>query len=221
MKYLIFITSLVVVTWIYWRYFYFFRDPKRIPPSGNNILSPADGTIVYVESIEGGVIPFSIKGKKRIELFEITHKDLGDEDFWHVGIFMHPTSVHVNRSPIDGIVKSIKYTPGKNLPMTIMWWRVLLGIRRFEKNSPHILSNERNTIIIEGKFPVCIVQIADIYVNKIVCNVQLGENIKKGMRIGAIKMGSQVDLFFPKRSGFSVLVKPGDKVFAGESIIAK
>ncbi len=103
----------------------------------------------------------------------------------------------------------------------MMWWRVLFGIRPYEKYSNHIFQNERNTLLIKGFFPVWVVQIADIYVNKIECWVKESDNVSKGERFGMIKMGSQVDLLFPVSPIDSLVVKIGDKVRAGESIIAK
>jgi phosphatidylserine decarboxylase len=119
------------------------------------------------------------------------------------------------------VVRKIVYTKGRNLPMTLMWWRVLFRRKPYEFYSNHILSNERNTIMIEGELPVYVVQIADIYVNKIECWVKEGDNLEKGQRIGMIKMGSQVDLVFPAAPNIKVIAVEGQKVKAGESIIAQ
>lgn len=205
----------------YWRFFFFFRDPERIIPDGDNIVSPAEGTIVYIKEIKGNEVPISIKNKKEVKLQEI----FGDsvvyrESSYLVGIFMHPTNVHVNRAPITGKIEKIIYTPNKNLAMTLMWWRILLGLRPYEFYSKHILQNERNTILFKGKIPVFIVQIADIYVNKIECWVREHEEVKKGQRIGMIKMGSQVDILFPSANINKLNIILGQKVKAGETIIA-
>src|SRR4051812_7252261 len=126
---MIFIITLVLICilmYVYWRFFFFFRDPERNIPPGNNLVSPADGTIVYVKKIEKDVVPISIKNKKEITLNEIFKLDIPKaEPSYLVGIFMHPTSVHVNRAPISGTVEKIVYNKSKNLPMTLMWWRVL------------------------------------------------------------------------------------------------
>jgi phosphatidylserine decarboxylase len=126
----------------------------------------------------------------------------------------------VNRAPISGIVGMIKYSQSKNAPMTAMWWRVLLGMKPYELYSDHVLQNERNTILFKGKISVFIVQIADIFVNKIECWVKEGESVSKGQRVGMIKMGSQVDLLFPSDPVLDIVVKVGQKVKAGETIIA-
>ena len=213
-----------MIIYLWWRFFFFFRDPNRDTPKGNNIVSPADGTIVYIRKTKKKSVPISIKNKKNILLKEISKlkDDFFKTDQYIIGIFMHPTSVHVNRSPIEGRIQYIKYfNNNKNLPMTLMWWRTLLKMKPIEKYSDHIFENERNTIHIKGKFPVTVVQIADIYVNKIICYIHKKEKVKKGQKIGMIKMGSQVDLIFPYKKEFKLQIEEGDKVKAGETIIAK
>lgn len=206
---------------VYWRYIFFFRDPERIIPEGDNIVSPADGTVVYVKKVENGTVPISIKKKKEIRLEEILKTNVPLETYYIVGIFMHPTSVHVNRAPIDGEVGHIYYTKGRNLPMTAMWWRILFRRKPFEAYSRHIVTNERNTISIMGPIPVFIVQIADIYVNRIECWVSPIDKVSKGQRVGRILMGSQVDIIFPCRDNIKVIISEGQKVKAGESVIAE
>lgn len=205
---------------VYWRYIFFFRDPERIVPDGDNIVSPADGTVVYAKKVENGTVPISVKKKKEIRLEEILKTNVPLDTFYIVGIFMHPTSVHVNRAPISGKVRHIFYSKGRNLPMTAMWWRILFRRKPFEAYSQHIVTNERNTISIIGKIPVFLVQIADIYVSKIECWVGIGDKVLKGERVGRILMGSQVDLVFPCEKNISVVVTEGQKVKAGESVIA-
>lgn len=212
--------SLFLSIFIYWRYFFFFRDPDRVIPEGDNIVSPADGTVVYVKKVEKGIVPVSIKKRREIKLEEILKTIIPQDTYYIVGIFMHPTSVHVNRAPIDGEVSQIFYTKGGNLPMTAMWWRVLTKRKPFEAYSHHIITNERNVISIIGKIPVFVVQIADIYVNRIECWISIGDKILKGQRIGRILMGSQVDLVFPYNN-IRVIVSAGQKVKAGENIIAE
>ncbi len=190
-------------------------------PVGSNIVSPAEGTVVYIKKINGDVAPISIKNKKEIRLDEIFKCKIPELSEWYlIGIFMHPTSVHVNRAPVPGIVQKIIYTKGNNLPMTFMWLRVLLRLRPYELYSKHILSNERNTILFKGIIPVFIVQIADIYVNKIECWIREGQDVAKGDRIGMIKMGSQVDILFPTSGISKIAVNVGDRVRAGESVLA-
>lgn len=208
--------------YFYWRFFWFFRDPERKIPDGNNVVSPADGTVIYVRQIVGTTSLFVLKKGKKIFLDDILRINPNFPPYYLIGIFMHPTSVHVNRAPISGKVEKIKYFPGKNLPLTLTWWRILLKLKPFEKYSTHLLHNERNVIKISGQKIACyVIQIADIYVKKIECWVKEGEEILKGQRIGMIKFGSQVDMVLSQQKGIQVLLQAGDKVKAGETIIAK
>lgn len=104
--------------------------------------------------------------------------------------------------------------------MTMLWIRLIFNLKPYDHNIPHITENERNIMIIQGNFPLYLIQIADIYVRKIKNFVSIGDEIEKGERIGIIKMGSQVDLVFPKLPSMTLKVKEGDKVQAGVSIIS-
>jgi phosphatidylserine decarboxylase len=221
---MIYLTIIIVCILIYvwWRWFYFFRDPDRKIPKGNNIVSPADGKIIYIKKITDGEIPMSIKKGKKILLNELTKVCNEDyEEAYLIGIFMYPTSVHVQRAPIDGFVKNIHYHKAKNKSMIKIMLKSILNIKPYYKNCPHILENERNTTIIHGEIPVIVVQIAETIVNKIVSFVKIGDKVKKGSRIGIIKMGSQVDLIIPKISNLEIIIKEDIYVHAGETIIAK
>jgi phosphatidylserine decarboxylase len=214
------IPLILIIIYLWWRFYYFFRDPERTAPEGDNIVSPADGKIVYIRKVKKGKIPLSIKKGKEIELSEITKiNDLNDEEKYIIGIFMFPWSVHVNRAPIEGVVSKTEYFKSKNLPMTLMFMKSLFNVKPFYKNCKHVLENERNTVVINGKFQVMVVQIADIYVNKILCSVKPDQKVKKGQRIGMIKMGSQVDCIFPA-SNANIKVKEGQHVEAGTTILS-
>ncbi len=206
--------------WLYWRLFYFFRDPQREIPKGSNIVAPADGTIVYANICEDGYAPMAIKKGKRIRLAEIAKTGLPQGKLCHVGIFMSFFDVHVNRMPIDGRLEFIKHHQAKNSSMNGMGLRKYLRLGPLCKNAVHIFENERKTTRINGEFPVYVIQIADAYVSNIQCFVKEGEMMKKGERFGMIMMGSQVDLIFPYRDGMKILVKEWEHVKAGESIIA-
>jgi len=211
---------LLILCFIYWRFYLFFRDPNRKIPKGNNIVSPADGRIVYVEKVRKNIIPISIKKGRQIRLHDIAKTKLFSGDKYIVGVFMNPFNVHVNRSPIDGKIERITHYYSKDLPMTKMWIRSIFNLIPLYKGSNHVVKNERNTILINGKFHVAIVQIADVYVKKILCFVNKGQVVSKGQRIGMIRMGSQVDIIFPAKKSIRINVRPGDKVKAGSSIIA-
>ena len=185
----------------------FFRDPERLAPDGEGlIVSPADGEIVYVREARGGVLPVSTKLGRDYELAELTKTPLASDDAVVIGIAMSFLDVHVNRAPIGGRVAILRRFPG------------LFGsLRRPEM----IFENERATVVIEdGDLQVAVVQIASRLVRRIVAYVEEGEDVVAGERIGMIRFGSQVDLVLPLRDGLRLSAEPGDRVAAGETILA-
>ena len=136
--------------------FYFFRDPNRTIPLDSFIVSPADGTITYIGDAN---TPFDIENYNKL--------------YTKVSIFLSIFDVHVNRMPIDGTIKEIKYIPGKFINATL------------DKSSEY---NEKNIIkISNGKYDYYVVQIAGLIARRIVCNVNINQDLKKGERIGIIK----------------------------------
>jgi phosphatidylserine decarboxylase len=120
-----------------------------------------------------------------------------------IAIFMGPYDVHVNRSPMDGLVKSTVYSKGGHYP-------AFLGIAS---------KNQQNRIKIEtAEGEIEISQIAGAIARRIVCYVNPGDKVVRGQRIGMIHFGSRVEVTIPK--GYRNFVELGDKVRAGESIIA-
>jgi phosphatidylserine decarboxylase len=214
------IVATLALALAHWRFVFFFRDPERTTPPGSNIISPADGRVVYIKKVKNNTVPISIKKRRKIPLAELTRvDDFRDTDAYVIGIFMRPTDVHVNRAPISGQVTNIHYHKAQNLPMTMMWLRSLLGLKPYEKHAHHILQNERNTVVFAGDITVAVVQIAELYVRRIVCAVRRGCRVGKGDRFGMIRMGSQVDCVFPQEAT-TVQVKVGERVRAGETVLA-
>ena len=167
--------------------FYFFRDPNRIIPLDDFIVSPADGTITCIGETNN---PLDIENNNEV--------------YTKVSIFLSIFDVHVNRMPIAGTIKEIKYIPGKFINATL------------DKSSEQ---NEKNIIkISNGTYDYFVVQIAGLIARRIVCNVNKNQDLKKGERIGIIKFGSRVDLYLPKSN--KVLVSKGQKVIGGETIIS-
>ena len=168
-------------------FFYFFRDPIRIIPNENVIVSPADGKIVFLGESN---LPeeCGIKGK-----------------FLKISIFLDVFNVHVNRMPISGTVKDIKYISGKFFMANV------------EKSSKE---NERNIIVIENikKEKIIVTQIAGLIARRIVCDLKINQEVLKGERFGIIKFGSRVDLYLPKN--YNLMVKVGQTVIGGETIIS-
>ena len=188
--------------------FRFYRDPDRVPPEETNIiLSPADGTIKYIKSIEKGEIPFSSKGKKKIRLTEPLTGILKDEQGYLIGILMTYLDVHVTRTPIQGKLTYFKHIPGQFHSL---------------KNEDAPYKNERMVEIIENdKCKIGLIQIASRLVRRIVAYLKEGDELALGQRIGMITFGSQADIVLPKLQGLRIKVRVGEQVYAGLSIIAE
>lgn len=186
----------------------FYRDPERYPQETENvILSPADGKVVYVNSVEKGSSLVSTKGKRRFELDEITSTDLLADATYLIGIDMNMLDIHVNRSPIKGKIIFRKRTRG-----------IFMSLRRQESE----IVNERVTTIIgNGKFRIGVVQIASRLVRRILSYLREGDRLDIGQRLGAIVFGSQVDVVIPEMENLRIEVKPEDEVKAGVSVIAR
>ncbi len=182
-----FLGSILIILTI-WVY-YFFRDPERYPINDDSFLvSPADGLITDISEKTGPV-----------EL------QLENTTYTKASIFMNVFNCHVNRTPLAGIVEEINYKPGKFLNASL------------DKASEE---NERNYYKIKSSKSgeeIIVVQIAGLIARRIVCDVEQGQNLKQGDRIGMIRFGSRVDIYFKNKK---VLAKIGQNVVAGESLIA-
>ena len=168
--------------------YYFFRDPERFSINDDKFLvSPADGLISNIAEVSGPV-------------------ELGLENttYTKVSVFMNVFNCHVNRVPVSAVVEEILYKPGKFLNASL------------DKSSEE---NERNYYKIKTKNgnEIVIVQIAGLIARRIVCEVEKNQNLKQGERIGMIRFGSTVDIYFNNRK---LLAKVGQNVVAGESLIA-
>lgn len=165
---------------------YFFRLPHREYVTGDNhIIAPADGRVVVIE--------------------ETHEKEYFNDKRVQVSIFMSPANVHVNRTPISGVVKYQKYHPGKYL---VAW---------HPKSSE---KNERNTVVIEHDdtgMEILIRQIAGKLARKIKWYLNEGDEVEQNQELGFIKFGSRVDLFLPV--GTKIDVHLNQKVKGGITII--
>ena len=169
--------------------YYFFRDPERYPINDESYLvSPADGLITDVSERSG---PEELR--------------LENTTYTRVSIFMNVFNCHVNRIPTNGKIEEIYYKPGKFLNASL------------DKASEE---NERNYFKIkdEENENIVVVQIAGLIARRIVTQVQKTQKIKQGERLGMIRFGSRVDIYFSQRN---IMVKVGQNVIAGESLIAR
>jgi phosphatidylserine decarboxylase len=191
-----------VIAWM------FYRDPeRRIPSEPSVILSPADGTVIYIRKLEAGEPLRSEKNGAVMVLDEFSGTELATQPLWQIGISMVFTDVHVNRSPIAGRVLLLKHRPGQ-----------FLSLRRQDA----LNLNERQSIVIAGDgMQVGLVQIASRLVRQIVAYVKTGEDLPLGHRVGMIRFGSQVDLFLPLARVPHLDLAIGDRLTAGETILCR
>ena len=210
---------------LFWRYYWFWRNPPRKVPRGEHFLSPADGTVVYVKRAAPNEAIIVCKQGKAASINDIVRDEL-DQPKILIGIFMSPFSVHYNRTPMDATLAYTRQYPavGKNLYMGSMHWRSILGRLPIYANSPHITENNRAVSRWQGRFrgediSCYTVQIGGGGVHGIDVYPEVGQRREQGEIFGMIRIGSQVDLIVPDLPGLSVRVAPGDRVVAGETIL--
>ena len=127
------------------------------------------------------------------------------EDGKFVSVFLSPFDVHINRAPIAGRVEKVELFKGKKKPAT--------------RDSASI-TNERNAVTIAGpRMTVVCTQIVGILARRIVCRTSIDDTLQSGEKFGLIRFGSRTDLLMP--NDVTVLVRPGDRVRGGETVIAK
>lgn len=197
----------VLVLWFLLFFYRFFRNPVRVIPGGqNDIVSPADGRVIYIKELESNQIPVTIKKKRVAHISEITKTDILEQPCYLIGIAMTLFDVHYNRAPIDGKVIMVKHTPGTSIGL----------------NTPEsTLTNERNTTVFEREDGVKagVVQIAARGVNRCIVMSKEGEVLNRGQIFGKIRWGSQADLIIPRNC--EIMVREGEQVHAGSTIVAK
>ena len=168
---------------------WFFRDPSRNTPVDSNlIISSADGKVCLID-----------------EACPPTEVSMKQEKMKRVCVFMNVFNVHVNRSPVAGVIKDIVYKEGQFLNASL------------DKASE---KNERSSLIINSEHgaDIVVVQIAGLIARRILGFVSKNQNLNQGERFGLIRFGSRVDIYMPLDS--TVKCSVGDKVVAGESVLA-
>src|ERR1039458_9631916 len=163
-------------------FLWFFRDPERvIPDAVGALVSPGDGKVTDVSWV-------TIGGGKQAR----------------ISIFLSVFDVHVNRSPIAGVVREVRYRRGKFLNAM---------------NQASAEQNEQNIVRVEGDGQVVVFkQIAGLLARRIVFHPKVGDRLERGQRVGLIKFGSRVDVLFD--SAAVLQVKVGDRVRGGASVLA-
>jgi phosphatidylserine decarboxylase len=163
-------------------FLWFFRDPERkIPDLPGAVISPADGKVTDVSPVT-----------------------IGEERFVRISIFLNVFNVHVNRSPIAGVIRDVRYRRGKFLNAM---------------NQASAEENEQNIVRIESEGQTIVFkQIAGLLARRIVFNPKVGDRLERGQRIGLMKFGSRMDVLLD--SNASLQVKVGDHVRGGETVLA-
>jgi phosphatidylserine decarboxylase len=163
-------------------FLWFFRDPERvIPTDAGAVVSPGDGKVTDVSTVT-----------------------IGTEKQLRLSIFLNVFNVHVNRSPITGVIANVRYQRGKYL------------------NAMNVASaeqNEQNIVTVEGDGQkVIFKQIAGLLARRIVFYPKIGDRLERGQRVGLIKFGSRVDVLIDPSARPNV--KVGDHVKGGSTILA-
>jgi phosphatidylserine decarboxylase len=167
-------------------FLWFFRDPQRTIPVGQGlIVSPGDGLVTETTSIT-----------------------TADGPRQRISIFLSVFDVHVNRSPIGGVLSRVHYQKGKFLNAM---------------NPASAERNEQNSVTVRGEgvdagFEVTFKQIAGLLARRIVFNHNQGQSVERGQRVGLIKFGSRVDVVLPASAALKV--KVGERVKGGASVLA-
>jgi phosphatidylserine decarboxylase len=161
---------------------WFFRDPERqIPQTAGAVVSPGDGKVTDVSDTSSNGV-----SSKRIS------------------IFLNVFDVHVNRSPIAGVIREVRYQKGKFL-------------NAMSANSAE--ENEQNIVTVEGEgHTVIFKQIAGLIARRIVFKRKVGDHVARGERVGLIKFGSRVDVVLDRNAAIQVNI--GDRVRGGASVLA-
>jgi len=163
-------------------FLWFFRDPERaIPQDSGAVVSPGDGEVTDVSPVT-----------------------VGDEKLTRLSIFLSVFNVHVNRSPVAGVIREVRYQRGQYL-------------NAMNKTSAEL--NEQNIVTVEGDGQTVVFkQIAGLLARRIVFNHKVGDRLERGQRVGLIKFGSRVDVLLDASA--KVNVKVGDRVKGGASVLA-
>jgi phosphatidylserine decarboxylase len=163
-------------------FLWFFRDPNRMIPAGDGlIVSPGDGLVTETVRIQ------TPNGERQ-----------------RISIFLSVFDVHVNRSPIAGVLSTVRYQKGKYLNAM---------------NPASAESNEQNIVTVRGEgIEVTFKQIAGLLARRIVFNYKEGDRVERGQLVGLIKFGSRVDVVVPAEA--ELLVKVGERVKGGSSVLA-
>lgn len=169
----------------------FFRDPDRSASQDPTlVLAPADGRVMYTGPADATDLPVAVDGESRA--------------WQQITIFLSVFDVHINRTPVSGTVRSIRYQPGAFLPAY----------------KPESSRNERSEIWFDhAGLPIVARQVVGLLARRVVCRLTVGESVAAGQRLGLMKFGSRMDVFVPPSASIDVAV--GQTVRAAETVLAR
>lgn len=154
---------------------YFFRNPDRVTPRGDDlVISAADGVVQKIKE----VLPPAELG-------------LGDKEMIRVSVFLNVFNVHVNRIPTNGKILALHYHAGK-------FFNASLDKASIHNERQSVLMESKN-----GS-KIAFVQIAGLVARRIVCDLEEGSEVKSGERFGIIRFGSRVDIYLPLKTAILV-----------------
>src|SRR5215831_8475263 len=164
---------------------YFFRDPERVVPTDDGlVVAPADGKVMVAGEADRRWSP--------------------PGDWKQITIFLSPMDVHINRTPVAGLVTRVEYRPGTFLPAY----------------KDEASGNELNEIWLDHHGETVVVrQIVGVLARRIVCRIVEGQALERGERIGLMKFGSRMDVFLPAHAEIGARV--GQQTVAGETVLAR
>ena len=163
-------------------FLWFFRDPERsIPAVQGAIVSPADGKVTAISELDEN-------GERRTR----------------ISIFLSVFDVHVNRSPVTGVIEDVRYHKGK--------FRNAMAAASAESNEQNVVTLRSDAGIVTMK------QIAGLLARRIVFTKKVGDRVERGERVGLIKFGSRTDVIFP--ADVAMKVRVGDHVKGGSTVLA-
>lgn len=163
----------------------FFRDPERTSPvDAKLVLAPADGKIMHAGPADPRYAPAG--------------------QWLQIVTFLSPLDVHINRTPVSGVVREVGYHPGSFFP-------AYRHDAALNERSEIWLDHDGVTIVVR--------QIVGAMARRVVCRLAVGQQVTAGDRIGLMKFGSRMDVFVPVTA--MIMVKPGDRTTAGESVLAR
>ncbi|NVJ70748.1 MAG: phosphatidylserine decarboxylase [Alphaproteobacteria bacterium] len=169
---------------------YFFRDPERVIPDEKGVLvSPADGTVCAVT-----------------EATPPAELDMGDDPVTRISIFLSVFNVHVNRTPAAGEITGVAYVPGKYLNAA--------ATEASEENERQLIR-----MTTEDGYDIAYAQVAGLVARRILCDLEVGQDVERGARFGLIRFGSRTDIYLDKKLQPAVAV--GQTMIGGETVIAR